>query len=156
MRIIGLLVASMLVSHVALADDALQPRTEPASPETNDKDYLNTRFTVGASTFVASYAAAAVVGATSDHDHADRLLIPVAGPWIALDDWNTCTATQALCTASNADKALLIADGVVQAAGLVLMIDGLMGPTLDQPLVVADTKLHLAPAPNGVMVWSQF
>jgi hypothetical protein len=157
MRTIGLLLASMLVSHVALADDALQPRTEPASPETNDADYTNTRFTAGTAMFVASYAASAIVAGRSDHEGADRLYIPVAGPWMALNDWNTCNGTQLLCSSSNTDKALLIADGVVQAAGLVVMIDGLMEPTLTQSrMVIADKKLHLAPSSNGVFVWSQF
>lgn len=157
MRTIGLLLASMLMSHVAQADDALQPRTEPASPETNDADYTNTRFTVGTAMFVASYAASAVVAGTSDHEGADRLYIPVAGPWMALNDWNTCNGTQLLCTSSSTDKALLIADGVVQAAGLVVMLDGLMDPTATgSRMVVADTKLHLAPSSNGALVWAHF
>jgi hypothetical protein len=152
MRTIGLLLASMFVSHVALADDALQPRTEPASPETNDADYTNTRFTAGTAIFVASYAAS-----TSDHEGADRLYIPVAGPWMALNDWNTCNGTQLLCSSSDTDKALLIADGVVQAAGLVVMLDGLMDPTsTGSRIVVADNKLHFAPSSNGVLVWSHF
>jgi hypothetical protein len=157
MRTIGLLVASMFVSHVALADDALQPRTEPASPETNDADYTNTRFTAGTAVFVASYAASAIVAGTSDHEGANRLYIPVAGPWMALNDWNTCNGTQLLCSSTNTDKALLIADGVVQAAGLVVMIDGLMDPTsAGSRMVVADTKLHFAPSSNGAFVWSHF
>ena len=157
MRTIGLLLVSMLVSNVALADDALQPRTEPASPETNDADYTNTRFTAGTAIFVASYATSAVVAGTSDHEGADRLFIPVVGPWMALNDWNTCSGTQLLCTSSDTDKALLIADGVVQAAGLVVMLDGLMDPTATgSRMVVADTKLHLAPSSNGVFVWSNF
>jgi hypothetical protein len=112
---------------------------------------------VGSAVFVASYATAAIAGATSNHEGADRLYIPVAGPWMALDDWNTCNGTQLLCSSTTTDKALLIADGVFQAAGLVMMIDGLMDPTSTQSrMVVADTKLHLAPSPNGVQVWSRF
>ena len=157
MRTIGLLLASMLMSHVALADDVLQPRTEPASPETNDADYTNTRFTAGTAMFVAAYAASAIVAGTSDHEGADRLYVPVAGPWMALNDWNTCNGTQLLCSSSDTDKALLIADGVVQAAGLVVMIDGLMDPTATgSRMVVADTKLHFAPSSNGAFVWSHF
>jgi hypothetical protein len=146
--------ASLVTSQIAFADD-VAPRTEPASPETNDADYTNTRFTAGTVVFVASYAAAIGTAASSDHAGADQLYIPIAGPWLALDNWNTCAAGALRCTSSSTDKALLISDGIVQATGLVMVLDGLIDPA--QPrLTVADTKLHLAPRFDGVGIWAHF
>ena len=130
MRTLGLVLASLVTSQLAFADDAVAPRTEPASPETNDADYTNTRFTAGTVVFVAS-----------DHPGADQLYIPIAGPWLALDNWNTCAAGALRCTSRGSDKALLITD-----------MDRAQRPRTP----VADTKLHLAPTFDGVGIWAHF
>jgi len=156
MRTVALVLASLVTSQIAFADDTVAPRTEPASPETNDADYTNTRFTARTVVFVASYAAAVGTAVATDHPGADQLYIPIAGPWLALDHWNTCELGALRCTSSGADKALLITDGVAQAAGLVALIDGLTDPAQHSRTTVADTKLHLAPRFDGLGFWAHF
>ncbi len=147
MRTTGFVLASLICSSVAFAED-LQPLTEPASPEVNDATYANTRFGAGIAVVGASYLASVAYALSSDHQNADQLYIPIAGPWLALDHWGTATG---------GEKTMLIADGVVQAAGAVLLLDGLVDPDLKvQKPVVADTSLHLAPTGTGMAVWSNF
>jgi hypothetical protein len=114
-------------------------------------------FTTGAILFGGSYAAAAIVSGESDHVGADRLWVPVVGPWLALNDWGSCPIDQPRCDTNTTDKVLLIADGVVQAAGILTMVDGLLQPSSHKVIRrTADTKVHVAPTGNGMMVFGHF
>ena len=111
-------------------------------------------FATGALVFAGSYGAAAVASGMSDHPGADRLWVPVVGPWLALNDWGTCPIDQARCDTNTTDKVLLVADGVFQAAGLLTMVDGLLSPSHHRVVTrTADTKVHITPTgqrPRGV------
>ena len=114
-------------------------------------------FTTGAILFGGSYAASAIVSGESDHPGANRLWVPVVGPWLALNDWGSCPIDQPRCDTNTTDKVLLIADGVVQAAGILTMVDGLLSPTTHKVVRrTADTKVHVAPTGNGMMVFGHF
>lgn len=114
-------------------------------------------FASGALVFGASYAAAAIASSESDHAGADRLWVPVAGPWLALNDWGNCPIEEPRCDNNTTDKVLLIADGVFQAAGLVTMVDGLLAPTHHRVVTrTADTKVHVSPTGNGFAVFGRF
>ena len=86
-------------------------------------------FVTGALVFAASYGGAALVAATSDHPGADRLYVPVVGPWLALNDWGDCPISDPRCDENTTDKVLLVADGVFQAAGVLTMVTGILSPT---------------------------
>ena len=86
-------------------------------------------FATGALVFAGSYGAAAIVAATSEHPGADRLYVPVAGPWLALNDWGDCPISDPRCDENTTDKVLLVADGVFQAAGVITMVTGILSPT---------------------------
>ncbi len=75
----------------------------------------------GAATFAFSYGGAAWVGLTSSRTADRPLLVPFAGPWIALNAHvaGACGALGGACGQEAAYSGLLIADGLVQAASAV-------------------------------------
>jgi len=128
-------------------------------PEGNEvyDDWNAPVFASGALVFGASYAGAAIASSESDHPGADRLWVPVAGPWLALNDWGNCPIEQPRCDTNTTDKVLLIADGVFQAAGLVTMVDGLLAPSHHRVIArTADKQVHVTPTGNGFAVFGHF
>lgn len=141
----------------------VQPSAPPPAPtyqaetETEYDAWNAPVFTSGAILFGGSYAAAAIVSGESNHVGADRLWVPVVGPWLALNDWGNCPIDQPRCDTNTTDKVLLIADGVVQAAGILTMVDGLLMPSSHKVIRrTADTKVHVAPTGTGMMVFGHF
>jgi hypothetical protein len=136
------------------------PVVQPQQVDTGgdeDYDYMNAGvFSSGAVMFGGSYVASIIAGASTDHPGADRLYVPVLGPWLALGDWGNCPVGNPSCDSNTTDKVLLVADGIVQAAGVLTMIDGLVWPTHHHHVVVADTKVHVTPTGNGMMVFGHF
>ena len=115
-------------------------------------------FATGALVFAGSYGASAIVASTSDHPGADRLYVPVVGPWLALNDWGDCPIEQPRCDENTTEKVLLVADGVFQAAGVVTMITGLLSPTSHTVVQrTADAKsIKVRPTHNGFAVLGRF
>lgn len=115
-------------------------------------------FATGAIVFAGSYGASAIVASQSDHAGADRLYVPVVGPWLALNDWGDCPIEQPRCDQNTTDKVLLVADGVFQAAGVVTMVSSLLSPThrTVQTRRVADNKTRITPTGRGFAVVGRF
>jgi len=117
-------------------------------------------FATGAVVFAGSYGASAVVASQSDHPGADRLYVPIAGPWLALNDWGNCPIEQPRCDSNTTDKVLLVADGVFQAAGAITMVSSLLSPshhTVYGARVAKDTtKTRVTPTHNGFAVVGRF
>jgi hypothetical protein len=116
-------------------------------------------FATGALVFAASYGASAIVAGTSDHPGADRLYVPVAGPWLALNDWGDCPIENPRCDENTTEKVLLVADGVFQAAGVITMVTGLLSPTTHTVYTTrtADKKMiKVRPTKNGFAVVGRF
>lgn len=117
-------------------------------------------FATGALIFAGSYGASAIVASTSEHVGADRLYVPVVGPWLALNDWGDCPIEQPRCDENTTEKVLLVADGVFQAAGVITMLTGLLSPSshtvVGSPRTVADTKVRVRPTKNGFAVVGKF
>lgn len=114
-------------------------------------------FATGALVFAGSYGASAIVAGSSDHPGADRLYVPIVGPWLALNDWGDCPITQPRCDNNTTDKVLLVADGVFQAAGVVTMLSGLLSPTHHTVYRgrMAE-KTRVTPTHNGFAVVGRF
>lgn len=73
----------------------------------------------GAATFAFGYGAAAWVGATSSLSTDRALLLPFAGPWLAFATRPPCDgATGGICHHEATYDGLLVADGLVQLAGV--------------------------------------
>jgi hypothetical protein len=138
------------------------PPAPLAVPMTQETDYVSDEwnapvFTTGALVFAGSYGASVVVAASSDHNGADRLYVPVVGPWLALNDWGSCPVTSARCDSTTTAKVLLVADGIFQAAGILTMIDGILEPSHHRVVTrTAEKGVHVTPTGNGVAVFGSF
>jgi hypothetical protein len=114
-------------------------------------------FATGALIFVGSYGASAIVAGTSDHVGADRLYVPVVGPWLALDEWGHCPIAQPRCDENTTEKVLLVADGVFQAAGVITMLTGLLSPSTHTIVAASQrTSVKVRPTRNGVAAFGNF
>lgn len=147
----------------------VNPETRPVrttvierDPETyTETDAWNAPvFATGAVVFAGSYGASAIVASQSDHVGADRLYVPVVGPWLALNDWGNCPIEQPRCDENTTEKVLLVADGVFQAAGVITMVTGLLSPTSHTVVRTrtADNakKVKVTPTRNGFAVVGRF
>ena len=145
---------------VVVNPNTTQPAPQPVytNPETDVYDSWNAPvFATGALVFAGTYGASAIVAGSSNHAGADRLYVPVVGPWLALNDWGNCTITNPSCDSNTTDKVLLVADGVFQAAGLITMLDGVLEPSRHHVVArTADKKVHVTPTHNGLMVFGHF
>lgn len=85
-------------------------------------------FRSGLATFGAGYLAAVIVAATSSHAGDSRLYVPVLGPWLDLGSRGSCPVGSTACDHETTNKILIVGDGVIQAAGVVTMLAGLLSP----------------------------
>lgn len=139
--------------------------TEPQY-ETVQSPFNAPIFASGAITFAVSYGAAVITAASVDADDreqwAERLYVPVVGPWLALNDYGDCPITNEQCDDETTTKVLLVADGVLQAGGVIGMITGLLSPSYHtRPVRTSqDTKVRVRPTVgrggNGLMVFGRF
>ncbi len=130
--------------------------TEEPQYETYSDTWNAPLFTSGALVFLGSYGASVVVAATSEDDTVDRgndrLYVPVVGPWLALNDRPDCPVEQESCDMETTKKVLLVADGVLQAGGVVTMIAGLLSPTEHRVIrrtPVVSKKVNVSPSAGG-------
>lgn len=155
---------------VVIVNPAPAPRRMVLEPqyETVYDNYNAAMFTTGALVFGASYGASVVAAAAASDDNRergfDRLYIPVAGPWLALNDRGDCPITSSACDRETTTKILLIADGVFQGAGVLAMVGGILEPSSHRVQVRStklDTKVRVTPATvgkngSGVAVFGRF
>jgi len=119
------LLGSPVAAHAADDGAALREPPSPSSSERRatvvDAGPSRLLLATGAATFAFSYGGAAWVGLTSTRSADRPLLVPFAGPWIALHAHVTAACDQlgGPCGQETAYSGLLIADGLVQAASAV-------------------------------------
>lgn len=82
--------------------------------------------TGGAVMFGLSYGGSVIVGAVSDNKADQHLFVPVAGPFMNLAT-RSCPEGMS-CPGEPANKVLLAADGLLQAAGVLQIIGGFVFP----------------------------
>jgi hypothetical protein len=170
-RTLGFALAAVLVPSIATADITMMDHPQKAqtgsvvvvdhnSAPADDvvyDDWNPPVFTSGAVLFLGTWAASAIVADTTDHPGADRLYVPLVGPWLALSDWGNCPIANPQCDNNTTDKVLLIADGIFQAAGVLTMIDSLVYPASHhRTAVVADKKVHIVPTGTGFAALGHF
>lgn len=111
---------SLVAAVACAAPSAAAGETAPfaAPPERAGPHRL--LLTTGLATFGFGWSAALYVGATSTRDTDRGLVVPLAGPWIALGARGACEG--GACGDEGTYKALLVADGVVEAGGAAQMI----------------------------------
>ncbi len=105
-------------------------------------------FTTGAVIFAATYGASAFAGAT---DGSTNLLIPIVGPWRAFDQRPACDPTARSCDHETTIKIMLVGDGILQVAGLLGMLDGILEPSSHKVRhrLAQDTSIHPRPMMIG-------
>lgn len=106
------------------ASSAAQYSPAPAIGETvgNDTSPNRPLLYAGVLLLGGAYGTSAVIGAESDRDADKKLFWPIAGPWLDLGN-RQCDVRA--CDHETSNKALLIADGITQAAGAVLVISSI-------------------------------
>ena len=99
----------------------------------------------GAAMLGGAYLPSLVVGATSSTDA--WLFAPVVGPWIDYVTRDACqtNADPTSCFGDSAQRIALIFDGIVQGAGLILVLVGLPSTSMITWGKDGKTALHLAP-----------
>lgn len=102
----------------------------------------------GVATLGASYGAAAIVASTSSLAADRRMLVPFAGPWMALSDRGECGMGEAkTCSVVATEKAVIVADGVFQGLGGLLVIASFLNPeTKTTTTYSRKPTFHIAPA----------
>jgi len=101
--------------------------------------------------FGASYGAAVIVAASSNHQGDNRLYVPILGPWLDIGDRGDCPVKSSACDNETTNKVLLVADGVIQGASALAIVGGILSvgsPTTTQT-TVSQRGVHFAPVSYG-------
>jgi hypothetical protein len=118
----------------------------PDDDDTGDVSRTNTTpILSGALTFGLSYGAVVMVAATTDSSANDRLYVPLLGPWLAIADRPDCPVDEQSCDSETTKKLLLGVDGVLQAAGAITLVYGLMTPRTYTRTTVAGQQVEVVP-----------
>jgi hypothetical protein len=100
--------------------------------------------------FGASYGAAVIVAASSDHQGDNRLYVPVLGPWLDIGDRGSCPVSNSKCDNETTNKVLLVADGVIQGASALAIVGGILSPgTTATQTTVSQAGVHFTPVSYG-------
>lgn len=157
--------AALLTPSVALAQVAQRSNNNgttvviPEREETYTTTSLNTPVIMGgAILFLGAYGASVAVAANSENPAADRLYVPVLGPWLALNEWGDCdNIRNEACDKTTTAKVLLIGDGVAQALGVLTFTGGLLSPRRHTVIDAEVAKgVHVRPTHNGAVVYGRF
>ena len=118
--VVSLAAPTTVVAAETVAAEVFDPNAPRLNTEITRSRYPNVPLlSTGSALLAASYLPAVVGAAVSDRKGDDNMYIPVAGPWMTLargDD------------ESRGQKALLVADGVLQGLGGLAMLGSLIIP----------------------------
>jgi hypothetical protein len=110
----------------------------------------------GLITFGVAYGASVIVAAEANTKFDNYLYIPIAGPWIDIGNRPDCGGVlQPRCSTEWGRKAILVANGILQAAGAGATILGFVLPGKRTEIVTAKSsradkaRVHLAPSQVG-------
>ena len=119
-RTAAILLSVAILGHaeIARAADPADAATEPRAAVV-DAGPSRLLLATGAASFAFAYGGSLWVGATSTRASDRALLVPFAGPWIAFGTHGACGESGAPCGQEATYAALMIADGLVQAASAV-------------------------------------
>jgi hypothetical protein len=102
--------------------------------------------------FGASYGAAVIVAASSDHQGDNRLYVPILGPWLDIADRGDCPVKNSACDNETTNKVLLVADGVIQGVSALAIVGGIVSAGSDhttRTTTVSQRGVHFAPVSYG-------
>jgi hypothetical protein len=97
----------------------------------------------GIVTFGIPYMASVAVASESMRVGDSRLYVPVAGPWMDLNERpDMCRGRHyAACDQDTSDRVMLVANGILQAAGALQILAGFIFPETQTVTTVGATKL---------------
>ncbi len=100
--------------------------------------------------FLGSYAPAVIVAAAANTSFDNHLYIPLIGPWLDIANRPTCGSglLEPSCSSQGGRKALLAVDGVLQAAGAVSIVLGLVLTGRQTEIVTAKAEPAKKPHVN--------
>jgi hypothetical protein len=105
----------------------------------------------GAALFVFPYAASVGVAFKNNPQADSQLFVPVAGPWMDLDA-RTCVFGQRCSTRENVASGLVVASGIAQATGVILMVASLFVPEHAREKASRDVQVAPVALSNGAGV----
>ncbi len=140
-HVLGVALAALLLGHGAIA------HAQYAPPEARSSSVG--LISSGLVTFGLGYGAAVVVAATSKHQGDDRLYVPLLGPWLDLGDRGSCSVEMRSCDHETTNKVLLVGDGLVQGAGALTLLVGLLTPPHPAYASKDSPKYQIAPVSLG-------
>ncbi len=138
------------------ADTANDTTAGPSTPQPRPADTITVRRSMtpnrpwligGAALLVGTYVPTAVIASTEGRNIEDsNLLIPVVGPWLNLAD-RRCDA----CSGETGNVALVIGSGVLQAAGVGMVIMSFLIPEKIEAATIqaGPFKLNVTPTQVG-------
>jgi len=104
----------------------------------------------GLVSFGIAYGASVIVASQSEHPGDKHLFVPIAGPWIDLANRGRCNVNNTSCDGETTNKVLLVIDGVVQGAGALAVIGGLLSTGgSSHATTVSQTGVHFTPVSYG-------
>ncbi|HKQ70107.1 MAG TPA: hypothetical protein VJT73_12250, partial [Polyangiaceae bacterium] len=124
-----------------------EPNEGPRTPTGPNTDLIG----IGIFTIAVPYFASVGVAITSNDQ--DKLMIPVAGPWMSLYDRPSCGSKYAPCgEMEDFYKFLLVSDGILQGIGALEVLAGLASPapSSSQTAAVKPTGPTVRVAPTMV------
>ena len=113
----------------AVPTTSSDPTLRPILGERTTYRAPNGRLLVGGTVvFLGSYAPAVIVAAAANTSFDNHLYIPLVGPWLDIANRPQCGngLLEPSCSSQGGRKALLAVDGVLQAAGAVSIVLGLV------------------------------
>lgn len=141
------LVLAMLAPAVASAQTT---GTNGNPPERERGEYRGPNkplLITSAITFGAPYLTSALVAATTESHANNMLYIPAVGPWLTLGQ-RKCTDNDP-CEAEILTGGMLVADGLLQGAGVIGMVVAFAAPDVIPSMKVGNTTVSVAPSKMG-------
>lgn len=120
-------------------------QADDAHPQVVEHQWPNRPLLItGGVLLVGTYGASAIVAAESDRKADDKLFIPVVGPWLDLKR-RDCDVNA--CGSDTFNKILIGGSGVLQGAGALMVLLGLVVPeSKEKPwYLIGDEKLSVSP-----------
>ncbi len=137
----------------SLADTSVAPEPSAAPAVTEHTTYRPPNLpivTAGLISFVGAYGASIAVAAANSSSADNNLYIPVAGPWLDLQNRPGCGGpNEPSCSREDGSKALLVVSGIFQGLGVLTVALGLVVPEKRHTIVSAKAErpsVHVFPA----------
>ena len=145
------LVLGLATPSFADVGPTAEPSAVPAATERTTYRPPNVPIlAAGLAMFVGSYGTSVVVAAANSNSADNNLFIPIAGPWLDLQNRPACGGPGApSCSMEDGSRALLVVSGIFQGLGVLTIALGLVVPEKRHTVVSAKTEkpsVHVFPA----------